>query len=199
LIVLAADSASECINDPRTLRLSLDRIARNAQQAAEILKGAARLAKGDLSLKSSIDVEPLLRSSVDDVRSHAEKVGVELEIHFLDELPGLVGSESEIRRLMAELLVSAIDSGGRGGLLSIDVRRRGDRMRIVMNREGRGEALEAGPSSREPADVRADLGRASAIAAAHGGELRMVHLPGRGVEAVIELPLRGLVGLLSRP
>jgi signal transduction histidine kinase len=108
-----------------------------------------------------------------------------------DEPPAAV-HENQIRQVMMNLLVNAIEASPPGGAIGISVRRRGGRVRFVVSDQGNGVAegtdvFEAFVSAK-PNGVGLGLYICKKVVTAHGGEVGYESSPS-GSEFWFEIPI----------
>lgn len=141
-----------------------------------------------------IDVGPLARDLVENLRVLADERDIELECTV--EPASVRGDAAQLRQALLNLLDNALRHTPRGGHTTVQVRREHSRVRIAVSDTGPGlgpeepdrlfERFYSGPGG-ERAGTGLGLPIARAIARAHGGELH-ASSPG-GALFVLELPL----------
>ncbi len=215
----SADASHELQTPLTTLRGELEvalRSARTPGEYQETLKSAleeieriSRLVEGLLMLaraesgalrmdRRPVDLAELVEEIYWRLKAPADERSVELLMDTRYPLT-VSGDRDRLRRLLLNLAENAIKYTGSGGHVSLSLSRDGDRVRIDVSDTGRGipeEALEGifQPFYRSP-DVLSERGYglglsiARSIALAHGGEISVSSVPGRGSTFRVYLPV----------
>jgi PAS domain S-box-containing protein len=126
----------------------------------------------------------------------------------LDHDVAVLGSKGELRQVVSNIILNAVDAVGRGGTISIRVKGCGDSARLIVSDNGPGIARENLPKLFQPffttkRDVGTGLGLwvSKGIVEKHGGRvlLRSRTIPGRsGTTFVVKLPARANVQLRTQ-
>ncbi|MEJ2521993.1 MAG: ATP-binding protein [Gammaproteobacteria bacterium] len=118
------------------------------------------------------------------------------------------GSPELVAQMLDKLVDNAVDFTPPGGRITLDVRRRGDRVELAVTNTGsrlpaelQGRLFESMVSDRAPGEgVHLGLGLylARLVATHHGGDITARNLPGNtGVEICVDLPAAGIAGGVS--
>jgi signal transduction histidine kinase len=181
--------------EPRLGRASamMGRVSR----LVESLLDVSRLSVGKLELeKSNVDLVPIVRQLVDNIRGHGEAVA---NISVLGE-PSLEGRWDRLRieQVIDNLLGNAMKYGA-GRPIEISVGRRDASAVLVVTDHGMGVSpgdferifgrFERGVSLKHYGGLGVGLYVAKQITEAHGGTLLVKETPGGGATFVVELPL----------
>lgn len=129
----------------------------------------------------------------------AERHGARLSIGVVDDVM-LEVDEAEVLRVLANLIGNAIKHGGPGVDVSVEARRAGDMLRLVVSDDGPGMAPDDqahafdqgwqgghGVAAGEGAGL--GLSIVQSLVRRHGGAVRLDSLQGRGTRVLVELPL----------
>jgi signal transduction histidine kinase len=163
----------------------------------------AKLAAGQMELAESlVEVDALLRESIDLLRAQMEQNSVSVRADIAHDLPPLLAGEKRLRQAFANLLSNAVKFSRQGGTVTITARRlapSGD-IAVVIADQGIGMqpqeiATALDPFGRaEPALSRyydgAGLGLplAKMLVEKHGGTLILDSAPGEGTTVTVTLP-----------
>ncbi len=202
VIATSADAALRDKRDPAHDRQRFESIADGARQMSRLTSDLLMLAGADRSLERElfrVDLEAILKKLAEDFRGAFEEAGVALEVNLA--APGaLYGNPHQIERVIANLLENALRYTPRGGSVSIELRRHGADLQVVVRDSGVGIAPEhlkriferfwrADPV-RSPEGSGLGLPIARALARRHGGEVTVTSRMGRGSTFVASFPLR---------
>jgi heavy metal sensor kinase len=197
--------------DPTDLTLSLDDIRRESDRMRRLLDDLLLLARAD-SGSESADPIPMRRERVrlDDVAATAVRSAESLSAEHMLELEAprsveVAGDPDRLHQLVMILLDNAIRHTPPGGRIRVAVTAsREGTARIAVRDEGEGIASEHvphlferfyradGARGRSSGGTGLGLAIARAISRAHGGDITVTSMPGRGATFVVTLP-SGLV------
>lgn len=183
--------------DRRKLRRNVEQIALQAQRAAQTIRELrAFLTKGE-ARRTSMDLNRLIRSTVDLVAAEARARGIEITLDLADALPPVRAARVQIEHVLLNLVQNAMDAiqggGARAGTIMIATRD-GAVARISVRDDGPGLDAETAARVFEPFyTTKADgLGMGLAISRsiieAHEGALEAGSPDGRGAEFHFTLP-----------
>ena len=122
--------------------------------------------------------------------------GIELRREVAGDVPPLSGDPGQIEQVLLNLCLNAIQSMPSGGRLSVSARRRDGEVRLEIADEGCGIPAEQLDRVFQPFFTTRENGSglglpiSRQIVLAHGGELWLESLPGRGTTAHVRLPVR---------
>jgi signal transduction histidine kinase len=151
----------------------------------------------NLQLVSFSDAVPDVVSLL---RYEAEQVGVTLNIDLGNEDLRVIATDSELRMLVLNLVQNAFHAMPKGGILTIEGRREGTRVRLTFADTGIGIAADALPSIFDPFySKRADgvqgtglgLTICKAIATRYQGTIAARSEPGHGAVFALTFPFAG--------
>lgn len=180
-----------------TLKSALEEIDRISRLVEGLLM-LARAESGALRMDHRpVDLAELVEEVYWSLKAAADERSVELLTDSHDPLT-VYGDRDRLRRLLLNLVENAIKYTGAGGRVSLSLKRDGDRVGVIISDTGRGipdEALDRifQPFYRSP-DVLSERGYglglsiARSIALAHGGEISVSSVQGRGSTFRVSLP-----------
>jgi len=185
-----------------------DIIKRQANQLSRLvddLLDVTRMSRGKMQLqKSRIEIEKVVRSTIEDHRSLITDAGLELDVQITERPLWVNGDAARLSQAIGNLLSNAVKFTNPGGHVFVGVEEDPARkMAIIRVRDdGAGIEPEILPSLFQPFTQaentldrnRGGLGLGLALAVGlveqHGGELRGTSKgPGQGAEFTISLPL----------
>lgn len=171
-----------------THRRELDRLV-------DVIGGLGH-AFGPVGARSFVDLELVLRRSLDSARGAAKKRGVTLRLEGArDARRGRTGDEGLLQATIDALVANAIDASHDGGEVRLRVEPSAAAVTLLVEDDGpgfvaptRGEPGEPFSSSKR-SRIGLGLRVAQRGAFLHGGELRVAsRAPGQGVTAALWLP-----------
>jgi len=219
---LAAGVAHE-INNPLTGVLAfshmlldrhdLDEEARESlQMIAEATERVRRIVRGLLDFSRQTDIDPqetaiegLVRSTLTLVENQALVKGVELQVEAAADLPLVTVDPGQIRSVLVNLVINALDATDPGGRIRVSVRSvpaasegegRGSGVEIAVSDTGVGIAPENIEKIFDPFYTTKEIGKGTGlglsvsygIVARHGGKITVESEVGRGSTFRVWLP-----------
>jgi heavy metal sensor kinase len=180
------------------VRSQLEEIERLTLMVGDLLT-LSRLESGSVE-RASVDVADIVLESVEHFRAVAESRCVDLTVTRVE--PSLFeGDQSQLRRLVLNLLDNALKYTEPGGHVGVELSRRDGVMRLVVTDTGHGipesdiprifeRFYRADPSrSRRTGGAGLGLAIVKGIVEFHGGNVSVKSGVGRGSTFVVELPL----------
>lgn len=144
--------------------------------------------------RQRVDLSGLVRRAVDHVQSMAERKGVTVVADLPPTpLPASVDAEM-VQQVLLNLLLNALDATADGGAVNVSLGRESSRVRLDVSDNGCGIAEEIRTKIFNPffttKEKGAGLGLANAhrMVEAHGGEISVQSVPGRGSVFTVWLP-----------
>ena len=196
IIRTTAELALRRERDSAAYRKALESVQREAEwmtQLAEDLLMLARADSGTLRLRNErIEVDGLARSVADEAVPMAEVRGITMQTHLAAGQASVNGDGRALRRLLAILLDNAVQHTPPEGTVEIATSAAEGRVAIAVSNSGEGIPSEDLPHIFErfyrgdPARTRRDgaglgLAIARSIALAHGAEIEVESVGGKGV------------------
>lgn len=170
-----------------------DRIVQDLERMDAMIGGVLAFARGEERLdRQRLDLATLVQSMADDLL----QTGADVTVAEAEPVE-VMGDPIALRRLIANLLDNAVKYGGGA---RCRVREDGGDALLLVEDGGPGIAeeslermftpFERGDAARDPSTGGVGLGLALArgIARAHGGDVWLSRLPGRGLRAHVRLP-----------
>jgi signal transduction histidine kinase len=178
-------------------------VQRNSERLLRLVNDllfVARLEAGELDLHADeLDLGPIVRQSVEEARPRAAAKSIELACEA-QAAPEILGDRGRMFQLLDNLISNAIKFTPERGRVSVRLLERGSRARIEVSDTGIGippdeqarlfQRFFRARTATEQQIPGTGLGLyiASAIVAAHDGEIEVASEPGEGTTFSIDLP-----------
>jgi signal transduction histidine kinase len=199
-------------NDPAAMREGLGHALEEADRVnatlnalidiSEAETGTMRLAAQPLQLKTVVEEAVALYAD------EAEEKGLVLDTTIPPELT-LVGDQTRLRQVFANLIENAVKYTDRGGRIDVDARADEDWVRVRVRDTGIGisesdaplvwDRLYRADASRSARGLGLGLSLVKAIVEAHGGRVELRSTAGEGSTFTVLLPARGVGRATTAP
>lgn len=193
------------VYDPNDLREILDDIINDASRASEIVRGVRALVLGEAPRMVPFSVADVVEQALELVQANARARGVTMRGDLAEGLPRVVGDPVEIRLVLLNLLVNALDAveavraeGDR--VVSVFAALRDGAVRLAVHDNGCGVADDDLDRifrpfySSKPKGMGLGLSFSRALMERNGGRIHAIRNNGRGMtfECVlrVETPVR---------
>lgn len=147
--------------------------------------------------REACDVEAMLLQSHHRFANQALDQGVDLLVELRGDLPMVELDQLKISRVLDNLIGNALRHTERGGRVTLEARRKADR--LVIHVEDNGEGIPYSQQTRvfeafaqvgsKPGGVGLGLALCKEIVLLHGGSIGMDSIPGQGARFTTSLPL----------
>ena len=164
---------------------------------SEMLDLARLDAGGAPPVKMPVRPSVLVSAALDTIRLRAESRGVHLVVDVPPDLAPLPLDRQQIGRVVAELVLNALDATPAGGTITVSAAPAGDRLAIAVADTGTGVSADDLTRIFDPFTRGADrhktgtglgLPIARRIVEAHGGQLVVDSVVGKGSRFALMLP-----------
>lgn len=141
------------------------------------------------------DVNEILREVVTLIRSEVEKLHITLVEDFSDDVPMVMAQPDEIKQVILNIVLNAIEAMKTGGALRILSFVNDGRVSITVSDNGPGISEESIGHIFEPFFTTKEDGTGMGLAIAdrivseHGGHINVDSAPGKGTTVLVVLPL----------
>lgn len=185
---------------------ALGRMRRSVGQMEELIEDLLDLGKIEQGIDmemSLCQVEEVVQEAVESLSPRAEMKGQNLSVVVTSELPGVLGSATRLRQVVANLLDNAIKYTPAGGQVRVLLYRRDQQVVVEVTDTGVGIAPQdqeqlfqkfyrvQTPETAEIAGTGLGLALARSIVEQHGGRIWVRSAPGRGSTFAFALPVPG--------
>ena len=185
---------------PAEVAGDIDRIAAAALHARDVIRKLLLFARQTPPERLPLDLNRLIEDGLQLLRSHCEQAGVEIRLGLAPDLPPLVADGGQLRQVLTNLVVNALQAMPNGGNLTIATEADAGHALLVIEDTGVGIAEDAMDKLFLPFFTTKDVGGGTGlglpvvhgIVAAHGGSIRVRSQVGRGARFEVRLPLAGV-------
>jgi Signal transduction histidine kinase len=117
----------------------LQRIDSDVRRIDDLVSGLLRFThEREGEARELIDVRSLVQACMSDVQPRAEDRGTVLVAYFPDEDVFTIGGQRQLRLIVSNLLVNAVDAVGDGGVIEVNVALRSDDIELTVTDSGPG-------------------------------------------------------------
>ncbi len=194
LVQTAIESGDGGRLEGRDLRV-LDDVVRRVERSVQSLLEFARPPRLEMA---QFDVTDVVRQTVELVESRAEQQSVRIDCDLAEPSPPLWADQGQMRQLILNLLLNALDAAPQGGHVGVRVRTdvaNGGTMTLAVHDDGGGLPPEFGERIFDPFVSTKETGTGLGlsicrrIVEAHGGEIHAANRTNGGAEFVVRLPV----------
>lgn len=203
LAVVEAERATTAPTHPQ-VTASLNRVLAQGQRLQRLIADLLLLASleqsASLEAREPCRIVECLEDLIEDFSETARARAVTLQLRVRDPGVEVRGRETELIRLLANLLGNAIQHTPAGGEVRVELERQGSDLRLAVSDQGPGIAdheqeriferfyRSDASRSRQSGGTGLGLAIAQAIARRHRGRLTLQSTPGAGCTFILHLP-----------
>jgi signal transduction histidine kinase len=200
-ILTRAQLLAQQETDAVTLQRGLSLIEQAASDGAALVRRLQRLARGSAAPERSwLDLNALVREVVDTTQplwhDHTRREGRPVQVHLeLASLPLLLGRAAELREVLTNLFLNAIEAMPKGGMITLRTWADASAVGMAVSDTGIGMTAEVQRRVFDPffttkgaRGTGLGLSVSQAIIRAQDGTMTVNSEPGRGTTFVITLP-----------
>jgi len=203
----AIKGAAEALESsvPRERKEFLDIIKLESDRLNGLVTDFLRFARPRSPEMLATPAHEVIDSVVKLARKQAERFCVRIEIFAADDLPLVMMDAEQMKQVLLNLILNAIDAMPKGGCLTINAGRNGDGLVIAVKDTGEGidPAVRATLFSPFVTTKARGSGLGLAIAhrlvSQHGGSITFDHAVGGGAVFQVWLPLNGSGNVIHSP
>lgn len=181
----------------RRMEENLRIIERESRRCGDLMKNLLAFARQSTPQRARVQVNQVVERAMRLVAHQYELSQIALRAQLDSSLPEIDCDPGQIQQVVIVLLVNAQEALGRGGEVSVETRRAGQGIEIVVRDNGPGipkdlqlQIFEPFFSTKDdPHRTGLGLAVAKGIVERHGGRIRLNSSPGKGAEFIVELPL----------
>jgi signal transduction histidine kinase len=166
--------------------------------ARDIIRSLMTFARQTPPRDVRINLNQLIQESESIWRPRCAASDIKLEYAFDETIPEIVADDGQLRQVITNLVVNAIQSMPDGGTLRIATKRDGEWLQLSVADNGVGIDPEILPRIFDPFYTTKDVDEGTGlglsvvhgIITGHDGTIALNSTPGRGTRATVRLPLR---------
>jgi PAS domain S-box-containing protein len=193
----------ERLDDPHRQRAKIQSIKEQTERLEKLIQDiltVSRLDQADTLIREPVDMASVIHNVEGDLRARAEAKHQTLNIDLANPLPGIIGNEEDLWRMVANLVENAINYTPANGTISIESRFQASGVLILVRDSGIGISKEHLPHIFERF-YRADTARSiqnggtglglsivKMIAEQHEGYVKVESTLGVGTQFQVWLP-----------
>jgi signal transduction histidine kinase len=189
------DLLPQRLDDPAFLTQFRDRASASLRRVTDLIADLLALGKSKTPQRRAIDVAVVLEPVVRLMESTARKRNVEVAATFEPRLPAVWADPDQLKQIVLNLLLNAIDTSPAGSPVALDVRRAlADSVVLEVRDEGAGIAPQQLETIFHPFFTTKETGTGLGLALVHqmvvehGGEITVESTVGRGTVFRVTLP-----------
>ena len=175
----------------------VDRLAQMVQELSEL----SRIESGETPLQKSIfNAADVLDTSIQRMKPQADRAGIALSLEMPDQLPVLNGDRDRIEQVLINLIHNAIKFTQPGGTITVSAAVRDKSLQFSVSDTGAGipaddltrifERFYKADKARSGSGTGLGLAIAKHVVAAHGGEIWVESIEGKGSQFYFTIPLQ---------
>jgi signal transduction histidine kinase len=184
---------------PKQVSQDLSKIESESLNAREIIRKLLLFARQTSPTKNQVNLNHIVEEGVYFLEARCKKAGITLTLTLQTGLPEIIADPMQLRQVVVNLVVNAIQAMPEGGNLTITTVFRDDFIWLVVADTGQGMTEEVKERIFEPFFTTKDVGGGTGlglpivygIATSHGGEVKVHSQPGKGTRVEIRLPPDG--------
>ncbi|MFC1480760.1 ATP-binding protein [Candidatus Neomarinimicrobiota bacterium] len=179
----------------------LSKIESESLNAREIIRNLLLFARQTTPTKILANLNNIVEEGVYFLEAKCKNAGITLDLTLRTGLPEIVVDPMQLRQVVVNLVVNAIQAMPEGGNLSITTVFRDDFIWLVVTDTGQGMTEDVKERIFEPFFTTKDVGGGTGlglpivygIVTSHGGEIEVHSQAGKGTRVEIRLPPDGLL------
>lgn len=185
-------SEEECID-------MLKDVTEETDRARKIIRNLLDFARESSSTMESVDLQQLLKETIDLLENQIRLSGITVEIQFSDDLPKIHGDSQKLQQVIVNLMLNAMDASPRGAQIQVMGRlaEKGDAVQVCVIDYGDGIPQHIVSSVFDPFFTTKPKGKGTGlglsvsqgIVAKHGGNITVNSQRGSGSTFTVTLPV----------
>lgn len=182
---------------PHQARADIGKIEAAALHARETIRRLMTFARQTPPRDVRVNVNRLIEESAGIWAPRCEAEGVRVEYALDERIPEIVADDGQIRQVVTNLAVNAIQAMPEGGTLRIETARQGAWLQLLVVDSGIGMAPEIVPRVFDPFFTTKDVDQGTGlglsvvhgIVSGHAGKVSVESTPERGTRVKVRLPI----------
>jgi two-component system NtrC family sensor kinase len=182
---------------PEQVARDLDKIVQTTLHAREVIRNLLLFARRVPPVKTEVRLNDLVEEALALLESRREQFGIQLVRALKEGLPNLTADPSQIRQVLVNLLVNAVQAMPQGGRLEVRTGSETDRIFVVITDTGMGMSEDVRKQLYAPFFTTKDVGEGTGLGLAvvagivnsHGGTIHVESEVGLGSRFEVRLPL----------
>ncbi|MFY9551850.1 MAG: ATP-binding protein [Thermoanaerobaculia bacterium] len=192
-----AQLSSKAPQVPEPVVRDLEKIIKAALHARDVIRNLLLFARRVPPARTKVRLNELVEQALALVEARRTDTGIELVRSLEERLPDLTADPSQIRQVLVNLLVNAVQAMSRGGRLDVQTRSEADHVLVAITDTGVGMSADVRRRLYTPFFTTKDVGEgtglglavASGIVSSHGGTIHVESEVGHGSRFEVRLPL----------
>ncbi len=192
-----AQLARKCPQLPPAAARDLDKIVTASLYAREVIRNLMVFARQVPARKALVDVNQVVEEGLYFLEARCAKAGTRVVRELAPELPNIRADAAQLKQVLVNLVVNAIQAMPQGGTLTIGTRTDAGAVLLTVQDTGTGISPEVVPKIFLPFFTTKEVSEGTGlglavvhgIVAAHGGTIDVQTEPGHGARFTIRLPL----------
>ena len=187
------------LSDSSRMSKDVEKIISSSLHAREIVRKLLLFAHQMPMKKVYLSINKVVRESLQIISSRLKKSNIELLTDLSPDLPDINADASQLKQVVINLLVNALQAMPGGGKLEINTYKKSGKLLLEVKDNGSG--ISAGLqkkiflpffTTKEPGEgTGLGLAVVHGIVKAHSGKIKINSSPGEGTKVVIKFPLNG--------
>ncbi|QHI69636.1 sensor histidine kinase [Tichowtungia aerotolerans] len=182
---------------PDQARADISKIEAATLHARDIIRHLMVFARQTPPCDKRVDFNRLIRDSEAIWGARCAAAGVQLVYALDPDIPEIIADDRQLRQVVTNLVVNAIQAMPNGGSLKIETSRNGTWIRLLVKDEGIGIAPELLPRLFDPFFTTKDVNEGSGlglsivhgIVTGHEGTISLESTPDCGTAVTVQLPI----------
>lgn len=195
-----AQLARKCPGLPEPAARDIEKIVTGSLYAREVIKKLMVFARRVPARKALVNLNQVVEDSLYFLEARCAKAGTRVVRELAPELPEIHGDAAQLKQVLVNLVVNAVQAMPDGGTLTVRTRANGPASSLIVEDTGTGMNEEVLGKIFLPFFTTKDVGEGTGlglpvvhgIVSSHGGSIDVQSRPGQGTRFEIRLPAAGL-------
>ncbi len=181
---------------PERAGRDVQKIVRTSLHARDIIQKLLIFARQQPPLKAEVDLNEVVQEGLHFSEAGCAQAGIEVRRKLAPDLPRIKADASQLRQILTNLVVNAVQAMPQGGRLSIETRASEGLVSLIVSDTGTGMTEEVRKKIFIPFFTTKDVNQGTGlglavvhgIITAHGGTIEVESEVGKGTRFVVRLP-----------